>query len=75
MNEDKIIQKLLDIEEKISHLASNERIDKFEAHVLDILDKQTIILQRLDQEHLFTLERIKRIEEDVEKLKKHLQLV
>lgn len=74
MHEDKIIQKLLDIEEKIGYLATNERVDKFEARVLDILDKQTVILQHLDQEHLFTLERIKRIEEDVDRLKKHLHL-
>lgn len=72
--EDKIIQKLIEMDKKMDGLATNERIDKLEGRILDILDKQGVILQRLDQERLFTIEWIKRIEADVTKIKQHLQL-
>jgi hypothetical protein len=38
------------------------------------MDAMLTILQRLDQERLFTLERISRIESDVTMIKQHLKL-
>ncbi|MFH1856508.1 MAG: hypothetical protein ABH836_04685 [Candidatus Omnitrophota bacterium] len=35
-------------------------------------DKMLTILQRLDQERIFTIERVKRLEEEVQKIKTHL---
>ena len=74
MNEDKVLQKLVDIEEKMERFVTNEKFDKFSNQVMSTLDKQGVILQRLDQERLFTVEWIKRIEEDVSRIKLHLQL-
>lgn len=39
------------------------------------MDGMAVILQRLDQERLFTVEWIRRIESDVSMVKKHLKLV
>ena len=74
MDEDKIIQKLVGIEEKLGRVALQEKMDKKFGEVTQTLDNQTVILQRLDQERLFMLERVKRIEADVEKLKLQLHL-
>ena len=38
------------------------------------LDKHSVILDRLDQERVFTIDRVKRIEDDVEKIKLELKL-
>lgn len=38
------------------------------------MDGMMVILQRLDQERLFSVEWIRRIESDVTKVKKHLKL-
>lgn len=49
-----------------------EKFDRFRDDILTVLDGHTVILKRLDQERLFTLERIKRIEHDIELIKKHV---
>lgn len=57
------------IEKSLENTATKTELNEFKDEVLTTLDQQGVILQRLDQEHLFTLERIKRIERDVEVLK------
>lgn len=52
-----------------------EKFDRFRDDVLTILDGHSQILKRLDQERMFTLERIKRIETDIDLIKKHVGLV
>ncbi|TAL19939.1 hypothetical protein EPN90_02110 [Patescibacteria group bacterium] len=74
MNEEKIINKLLEIEEKLGLLATKEELHQFQAEVMDAFDKQWVILQRLDQERIFTTEWIRRIEDDVNRIKAHLKL-
>ena len=73
--EDKIIEKLLEMSEKIDKLPSKEEFDSLKETVVTRFDQQGQILERLDQERLFTLERIKRIEADVQTLKTALQTV
>jgi len=73
--EDKIIEKLLEMSEKIDKLPSKEEFDSLKETVVTRFDQQGQILERLDQERLFTLERIKRIEADVQTLKTALQIV
>lgn len=72
--EDKIIQKLIEMDKKMDGLSTKKELGEFRAEVLDIFDKQGVILQRLDQERLFTIEWVKRIEADITKIKQHLQL-
>ncbi len=74
MDETKVLQKLIE---------HDERLDRIE-HKLDSLvsrdefngkmDKMLVILERLDQERVFTSEWIKRIENDVERIKQHLHI-
>ena len=66
---DKIIEKLIEMDQKIDDIRSDmaTKIDINELRT--VLNNQGVILQRLDQERIFTLERIKRIEADVDKMK------
>lgn len=77
--EDKIIQKLIEMDQKIDEIKA-DMVIKTELLALEnrlntTLDAQGVILQRLDQERLFTMERIKRIELDVEHMKQVLHIV
>lgn len=74
MNEDLIITKLVELGEAVGKLASNGRVDHLERQILDHFDEQMTILLRLDQERLFTIERVKRLEVDVERIKLRLQI-
>ncbi|KKW17528.1 MAG: hypothetical protein UY58_C0002G0014 [Candidatus Magasanikbacteria bacterium GW2011_GWA2_50_22] len=74
MDEDKIIQKLVEIDQKLEGVATKDELSGFRQDVMDGLDKQLVILQRLDQERLFSIERVKRIEEDVERIKLQLRV-
>jgi len=48
--------------------------EEFKDDVLTTLDKHSVILQRLDQERTFTLERVKNLEEDVKQIKLKLAI-
>lgn len=48
----------------------NQRMDEMMA----ILDSHTKILERLDQKRFFTFERVKRLEDEVQKIKIHLNI-
>jgi len=48
MNEDKIIQKLVEMNEKIDKLPTQEYVDARFGDVMNILDAHTKMLERLD---------------------------
>lgn len=50
------------------------KLINFKDEILTVLDKQTIILQRLDQERVFTNERIHTLERDVQQIKIRLAI-
>jgi len=56
-------QKLLNQEERIKWLEINVFTKKDGNRLFDILDKHTLILERLDQERIFTNEATKRHDE------------
>ena len=76
--EDKIIQKLIDMDQKIdemrAEMATKSELLALESRLNTALDAQGVILQRLDQERLFTMEWIKRIELDVKRMKEVLHI-
>lgn len=74
MNEDLIIQKLIELDEKVGNLATQASLKQLDERITNALDQQMVILQRLDQERVFTIEWIRRIEKDVERIKVHLKL-
>lgn len=72
--QDKIIQKLVEMDSKLDSMVTSRIFGEFQDEVRTNFDNQSQILRRLDQERLFTTEHIRRIEADVEMLKRHLHL-
>ena len=74
MNEDLVINKLIQMDEKIdAHIENQERYvkkDEFYAQ----MDKMMVVLNRLDQERIFTQQWVTRIENDVQRVKEHLHI-
>ncbi|OGY41764.1 MAG: hypothetical protein A2Y82_02710 [Candidatus Buchananbacteria bacterium RBG_13_36_9] len=64
MPEDKIIQKLLEHDDRFEKLEG--KMDENFRKVNDTLESIVTIVQRLDQERIFTAEWVKRIEKEVE---------
>ena len=73
--ENKIIEKLVEMDSKLDSLVTTvDELVGFKDEVRTNFDHQSVILRRLDQERFFTSEHIRRIEDDVLMLKKHLHL-
>ncbi|MBI2099357.1 hypothetical protein HYT45_03020 [Candidatus Uhrbacteria bacterium] len=56
MNEDKIINKLLEHDEKLEAMITKEEFNQFRLEILASQDEMVTILRRLDQEMVFTAE-------------------
>ncbi|MFH1909581.1 MAG: hypothetical protein ABIJ72_00065 [bacterium] len=55
----------------------DSRFDKLEKEITFVkntLEKHTTILKRLDEERIFTLNYVKRLENEIEKIKVHLKI-
>lgn len=52
-NEDKIIQKLVEIDEKLDGFVTKNELADFKDQVITTLDRHSAILDRLDQERIF----------------------
>lgn len=65
MSEEKIIQKLLEHDERFDSLVTKNEFHEFKDQILTGLDQAMTILKRLDQERIFTIEWVKRIEKEV----------
>lgn len=72
--QDKIIDTLVEIKSELKTLASKDDLQVLRSDMIQMFDDQSVILRRLDQERFFTSEHIRRIEADVQMLKKHLHL-
>jgi hypothetical protein len=73
MNNDAIIKKLLEHDERFDILEEKMVTRSDVNQIMTLMDKQIVILQRLDQERIFTQEWVRRIESDVEKSKKDIE--
>ena len=74
MNEEKIITTLLDHGERLTRIEERMVTKDDLKPIIKALDQQSVILQRLDQERVFTIERVKGIEKDIAELKIQLKL-
>jgi hypothetical protein len=72
--EKRTVEKKVDNTEAIKRLVTKEEFAEFKNENFTRLDKTLGILNRLDQERLFTFERVKRIEEEIEKIKTRLAI-
>jgi hypothetical protein len=66
MSEDTILNKLVEHDEQFSKLVTIEEFQKFKNEMFNGQDKMMTILQRLDEERIFTNKWIKDIEDKVE---------
>ncbi len=66
MNEDKIISKLIEHDRKLDEVVTKSEFNDFKDKVLTGQDKMMNILERLDQERIFTTAWVGRIEKEVE---------
>lgn len=67
MDESKIIQKLIEHDQRFDQMVTKEEFKNFRNEVLVAQDEMITILRRLDQERIFTTEWVRRIEGEVEK--------
>jgi len=73
--EDKIIQTVVEINEKVTSISvQTTELIAFKEYATNVLDQHTVTLNRLDQERIFTIDRVKRIEDDVERIKLELKI-
>lgn len=72
--ENKIIEKLIEIDQKVDELKAEVATKTDLREVQTVLESQGQILRRLDQERLFMSEHVKRIETDVEQVKEVLHI-
>lgn len=75
MNEDKIIAKLAEHDQKFDELLKKTDFNEFRNQILPSQDKIMEILQRLDQERIFTTAWVSRIEKEVEEHAKEIARV
>ena len=71
---DKIAVEVVKHTEAIKNLVTKEEFGDFKNENFTRLDKMITVLSRLDQERVFTVERIRHLEEEVDKIKMHLAL-
>ena len=75
MNEDKILSKLIEHDERLDRIENNMiTFDGDLKGVITTLDKVLVIVQKLDQERIFTYKWISRIEGDVDRIKRRLDI-
>lgn len=71
---DKIATEVIRHTEVIKGLVTKKEFTDFKHENFSRLDKMMTILTRLDQERMFTFERVRRLEEEVNKIKSHLSI-
>jgi len=78
MDEDKVIGKLIGHDDRLQRIEDDMVVVKEKVSLIDDLllgqDKMMKILLRVDQERVFTNEKIKQLEADVKQIKLHLQI-
>ena len=71
---DKIALEVVKHTEAIKSLVTKDEFAEFKNENFTRLDNIMVVLNRLDQERVFTVERIRRIEEEIDKIKSRLAL-
>lgn len=73
MDSDKIVKKLLEHDERFDQV--DQKISLLDDKMNTRLDQILVIVQRLDQERLFTFEIVKRMQNDIEAQQKEMKKV
>lgn len=73
MDSDKIVKKLLEHDERFDQV--DQKISLLDDKMNTRLDQILVIVQRLDQERLFTFEIVKRMQNDIEAQQKEMKKI
>ena len=71
-NEDKIIQKLIEMDAKLDETVTKGELRVMEDRLQTRFDQQSVILKTHEEERLFMIERVRRIEDEVARVKARL---
>jgi hypothetical protein len=74
MEETKLVAELVDHRERLDRIEQRMNTVPTRDELFSKLDSMAKVLDRLDQERIFSMEWIRRIENDVDKIKKQLQI-
>jgi len=72
MSNDKIIEKILEHDRRFDQV--EDKLNNLRREILDGQDGMMTILKRLDQERIFTVEWIKRMENQIEEQKEKIKI-
>ncbi len=79
MKEDPIFQKLLDHEVRLRRIeetmVTKQEFGEFKNELFTTLDHMTTVLNRLDQERVFTFETIKRMQNQIDDQQKEINTI
>ncbi|NQV00167.1 MAG: hypothetical protein HQ538_05490 [Parcubacteria group bacterium] len=73
MSNDNIVNKLIEHDEKLDKVVTQDEFNGFREKSLQNQGEALVILKRLDEERVFTLEMVKRIEGEVKEQKKQVE--
>ncbi|MCC7356740.1 MAG: hypothetical protein IT410_03995 [Candidatus Doudnabacteria bacterium] len=74
MNEEKILSKLIEHDERLDRIEQNMATKSELGALSNAIDKVLVIVQKLDQERIFTYKWISRIEGDIDRIKRRLDI-
>lgn len=74
LNEEKIISKLITHDEFLKQVATKEDVKNSESRIINGQDQIIGMLNRIDEERTFTVERVRKTEEEIRQIKMKLQI-
>lgn len=74
MNEDSILKKLGEHDERFDTLVTKAEFGEFKDRMLSTQDHILTIVQRLDEERVFSGRWVERMEQEIQKIKAHLKI-
>lgn len=72
MDEKLIVKKLLEHDQRFDELLTKKEFYEFKSQIMTGMDKMLVILQRLDQERIFTNQAIQRIQRQIDEQQKDI---
>ena len=75
MNEEKIINAVLDLSDQIKAMQEEIFTKKEGREVMDVLGHHTTIMKNIEEDHIFSIEWIKRLQERVDQQDKEIHRI
>ena len=75
MDENKVIQKLVDHDEQLSFIRENMATGSDVREIKSVLESLVTIVKKIDEDHTFAVEWLKRLQTQVEKQEEDIRLI